>query len=50
MGQSKIKVVKEPVEQESNKYEELSIATSIMRREGINPKVFSYKKSKEDEL
>jgi len=40
--------VKKPETQESNATEEINLITSILRREGIRPQVFSYKKYKSD--
>ena len=44
----KIYSVKEPISQESDHYEEIDLITSILRREGFNPQIFSYKKYKAD--
>ena len=38
-----IEVVK-PINQENNQIEEINLITSILRREGITPKIFSYKR------
>lgn len=46
---NKIDVIKKPEAQKCNRGEEVNILTSILRREGIGPKVFSYKKYKTDE-
>lgn len=40
--------VKKAEPQESNMIEEINLLTSILRREGIRPQVFSYKKHKSD--
>lgn len=39
----KIKVIKEPLAQESDHCSEVHLITNILRREGIKPQVFSYK-------
>ena len=39
----KITKIKEASSQESNHIEEINLITSILRREGIKPKMFSYK-------
>lgn len=41
-----VTVVAEPTCQESNNVEELRLAMSILRREGIKPQIFSYKNYK----
>ncbi len=38
--------IKEPIKQQANHNEEIHLITSILRREGITPKIFSYKKYK----
>lgn len=43
-----ITVLVEPERQESNSVEELRLAMSMLRREGIKPQVFSYKNYKTD--
>lgn len=45
----KIYVVKYPDSQASNHVAEMNLAASILRREGIGARIFSYKKCKEDE-
>jgi len=42
----KIKQIVEAEPQECNHIEEINLITSILRREGINPKMFSYKNYK----
>lgn len=44
----KITEIKEAFPQECNHIEEINLITSILRREGINPRMFSYKKYKSD--
>jgi len=44
----KISVIVEPKLQPSNQTEEICLLTSILRRENILPKIFSYKKYKND--
>ncbi|MBR8535396.1 hypothetical protein KDU71_07475 [Carboxylicivirga sediminis] len=43
-GKGKISVIVDAVRQKSNRMEELNALRSIMRREGIKPGIFSYKK------
>lgn len=43
----KISVVVDPEPQECNHIEEMNLITSILRREGINPRMFSYKEYNE---
>lgn len=43
---NKITVIKQPEMQESNHIDEINLITSILRREGIKPNIFSYKKYK----
>ena len=45
---NKIEVVVYPQEQECNVYEEQRLLYSILRREGIKPQIFSYKKYRDD--
>jgi hypothetical protein len=42
----KIEIIKEPEIQTCDSMQEMNLAASIIRREGINPKIFSYKKYK----
>lgn len=44
----KIKEIKQAEFQESNTNEEINLITSILRREGITPKIFSYKNYRTD--
>ena len=42
----KIREIVKPTPQRSNHREEINLVTSILRREGITPKIFSYKSYK----
>lgn len=44
----KILIIKEPEFQISNHMEEINLITSILRRENIKPRIFSYKKYKNE--
>ena len=47
-SEKKITVIKKAEYQESDKASEIAVAMSIMRREGVMPKIFSYKKYTND--
>ena len=46
--EGKIDIIKTPVMQKSNTQAEIAVITSILRREGIKPQIFSYKKYKDE--
>ncbi|MCL2311712.1 MAG: hypothetical protein FWC41_04380 [Firmicutes bacterium] len=41
-------IIKEPNIQKSSSYQEMCLAASLLRRENIKPKIFTYKKYKND--
>lgn len=46
----KIEVIRDPEKQPFNLMEEMKIFCSLLRREGIPPKMFSYKKYKDEQV
>ena len=50
LEEKRLSIIKEPEIQECSCPEEIKLITSILRREGIRPKIFSYKNYKNDQL
>ncbi len=46
----KITVIRRPESQPYNSRQEMQLATSILRREGITPRIFSYKQYKTEQI